>query len=1076
MRKKRKQFKIGLIICALLFTNILFAQKQITGSVSDPAGQPIVGSTIAVKGSTTATQTDGTGHFKIEVPGTNSKIVISSVGFDPQEITVGNKSSFEVSLKTSLSTLNEVVVTGYGSQKKKDITGAVAIVDVKQLKAVPVGNPDQLLQGQAAGVQVISTGQPGATSQINVRGITSFGNNTPLYIIDGVQGNLHDINPDDIASIQVLKDAGSAAIYGVQGSNGVIVVTTKKGVSGNSTINYDGYVGVQEPLSGNPLHLLNTPEMMQMNKLLGTASDLYTANYVLPDYMYSNQTAGVRGIGNTGDPAVDPSNYVFTPDHSADYLIAKINKTGTDWFHEVFKPALQQSHTITASGGYNKSNYLFSFNYLDQDGTMLSNYLKRYSVRINTSTTVKNIFRVGENVYAFYKENPMASNQWENSPLQHIQNSQPIQPVYDIEGNYAGSWDGPSIGNGNNPVADLTRMGTNKGNTWDVLGNVYAELDIMKHLTARTSFGGTIDNQYSYNFGFTPYEEFESHNLANSFSEQSQFNSTWLWTNTLRYSNVFAEKHSLTVLVGSEAKDSYGRGVGGSAGSLSPTLATDPNFWILNNGTQNITNYSYGYTNSLYSLFSRLDYSFEDKYLIGATIRRDGASVLAAPVRYGTFPSVSLGWRISSENFMKSISWINELKLRASWGKLGSVLNVNPANSLNAYGQSTQSSFYSITGSSNSSVPGYLQTQVGNAGTSWEQDEIKNIGVDALLFGKLSVTAEYFIKSVDGLLAQYNFPAAGVGFATYPVVNGANTQNKGVELTASYHNNINKDWKFDVGVNFTSYQNKVLSIPNPGYFDAAASRQGNLVRNLPGEPIGSFYGYKVLGLFKDAADVSSSPTQTDAAPGRFKFADINGPDGKPDGVIDANDRTVIGNPNPKFTYGINMGVSYKSWSLSTFFYGSEGNDDYNYTRYWTDFYGSFSGTKSKDLLYNSWTPQNLGAKTPILEVNGSASTNNSASSYFVENGSFLKCRYLKLAYDFSPGLLKNAGINRLTFYIQAVNLFTITKYTGLDPELLSAGTANGANPGYASSSSFGIDYGNYPNNQKSYIAGVSLSF
>jgi TonB-linked SusC/RagA family outer membrane protein len=1065
------------LLCALFISLTTFAQKRVTGTVTNAKdNQPVAFATVMVKGTNIATSTATNGEFAITVPSGNNTLVITSIGFDEQEVSVASSSTVTVSLKEKTSTLNEIVVTGYTAQKKKDITGAVTVVDTKSLKAVPVGNPDQLLQGQAAGVQVISSGQPGAASQINVRGITSFGNNTPLYIIDGVQADMHDINPNDIESIQVLKDAGSAAIYGVQGSNGVIIVTTKKGRS-KSVVTYDGYVGVQEPISGNPLHLLNSTEMMQMNQKIGQNTALYGTNYTLPDYFYSDQTTGSRGVGAAGDPAVDPSKYVFTPDHSADYFIAKANKSGTDWFHEIFKPALQQSHTVTASGASDKSSYLFSLNYTDLNGTLMSNYLKRYSVRINTMTSVKKNIRIGENAYVFYKENPQSVNQWESSPVQHIYTAQPIIPVYDIAGNFAGSWDGPGIGNGNNPVADLTRQGTNKGNTWDIIGNVFGEVDFLKHFTARTSFGGTIDNQYSYNFGYTPYEQFESHNLANSFSEQSQYNSTWLWTNTLTYTNIFAEKHSLKVLVGSEAKNYYGRGVGGGSGSFSPTLASDPNYWILNNGTANITNYSYASTNSIYSVFAKLDYAFMDKYLLGGTFRRDGASVLNQDARYGNFPSVSLGWRISSEGFMKGISWINDLKLRASWGKLGSVLNVNPANSINTYGQSTQSSYYDINGSSTSTVPGYLETQVGNAATTWEKDKIENIGVDAALFkNKLEFSAEYFIKSVDGLLFQYTFPAAGVGYATYPVVNGANTENRGVELTATYHGTVNKDLHFNVGLNFSSYKNKVVSIPNPGYFDAGGSRQGQIVRNMAGQPIGAFYGYKVLGLFKDSADVASSPTQTDAAPGRFKFADVSGPDGKKDGVIDANDRTIIGNPNPKFTYGLNLSVSYKNWDFSTFLYGSEGNDVYNETRYWTDFYGSFSGTKSKDLLYNSWTPTNLNAKTPILETNGSVSTNNSASSYFVEKGSFLKCRYLKVAYNFNPSLLKSVGIDRLTLYVQGVNLFMITKYSGIDPELLSAGSSNGANPGYAANSSFGIDYGNYPNNQKSYLVGVNLAF
>ncbi len=1043
----------------------------VSGKVVNEKGEPLQGVTVSVKGSKTGTQTGPDGSFTIEVPNAKSTLVFSSIGFERSEITVGsNTSQFNLTLKTANTALNEVLVTGYSTQRKRDITGAVSVVNVPNLKAVPVGNSDQLLQGQASGVQVISSGQPGAASQINIRGITSFGNNDPLYIIDGVQASLHDINPNDIETIQVLKDAGSAAIYGVQGANGVVVVTTKRGKGGRLTVNYDGYVGSQQPLSGNPLNLLNAEEMRQLAQKVAIGNPLYGPGYTIPDYIYSDQNTGVRGTAAAGDPAVDTSKYLFTPDHSGDYFIVKTNKAGTDWFHEVFKPALQQSHTISVNSGNDKSSYLFSFNYLDQHGTAKNTYLKRYSVRLNTTATIKNVIRIGENAYVFYKDNPLIPNQWENGIVAGVWGAHPVLPVRDIMENYAGAWDGPGLGNVGNPVADLDRRGTNKSNVWNVIGNVFAEVDILRHFTARSSFGGTIDNQYNHDFSFTPYESFESHNLTNGFNENSLYNSTWLWTNTLTYSNTFASRHTLKALVGTEAKNYSGRGVGGSSKNFSATLAGDPNFWILNNGTQGITNYSYANSNSLYSIFGRLDYSFDNKYLIGATIRRDGASVLAKDVRYGNFPSVSVGWRISQENFMKDVSWINELKLRGSWGKLGSVLNVSASNSINTYGQSTQSSFYDINGTSNSTVPGYLQTQVGNGATTWEKDEIKNIGIDAtILKSKLDITAEYFVKTVDGLLFQYNFPAAGVGFATYPVVNGANIQNKGIDLSATYHGTVRKDFTFDIGLNFSHYKNKVLAIPNPGYFDAAASRQGQLVRNLPGSPVGSFFGYEVVGLYKDSTQIKGLPVQDGAAPGRFIFKDRDGND-----TINAKDRGVIGNPNPDFTYGLNLSVSYKNFTLGAFFYGSQGNDNYNEVRYWTDFYGSFPVTKSKDLLYNSWTPTNQNAKTPVIEANGSLSTNNSSSTYFIENGSFLKCRYVKLAYKFNSDKLKRLGLDNFSLYIQAANLFTITKYTGLDPELISAGGA--ANPGYAANSSFGIDYGNYPNNQKTFLVGFNLSF
>ncbi|MBN8720329.1 MAG: TonB-dependent receptor [Sediminibacterium magnilacihabitans] len=1056
----RKKLLARTVMLAILFALLsagAYAQKSLSGKVTNKAnGQPIAGATVQLKGTTTVAVTNAEGVFSIPTKGTSGTLVVSVIGFEPVEQSISGKITFNFALSETISQLNEVLVTGYSVQRKKDITGSVSVVNVRDLKAVPAGSGEQLLQGRASGVNVITSGQPGSGSNIRIRGITSFGNVDPLYIIDGVQGSIRDLNANDIESIQVLKDAGAASIYGVRGSNGVIIVTTKRGKSGKATVTYDAYVGTQRPASGNPFHLLNTQEMATATwaALKNSGQTLTHPQYgsgatpIIPDYILAGGTAGIVG----SSPATDPSLYNI--DFSKPiYQIVQANKVGTDWFHEIFKPAMIQSHTVSASGGNEKNTYLFSLGYLNQQGTLMNTYLKRYSARVNTTFNIKNNIRVGENLFIYARENPQIGNLSEGNEISMSYREQPIIPVYDIKGGFAGTA-AKGLGNAQNPVAMRVRAADNKGYSWDIQGNAYAEVDFLRHLTARTSFGGTLDNFYYYYYGYRSYENAEN-NGSNSFSENAGYNRSWTWTNTVTYSNVFAEKHNVKALAGIEAVESYGRGVGGGALGF---FTDNPNFRTLSNGSSGFTNYSNVYQNSLYSLFGRVDYAYNDKYLLSGTIRRDGSSRFGADKRYGIFPAFSLGWRISRESFLRDVSWISDLKLRGSWGKLGNQLNVNPANAFSLYGGGPGSSYYDINGTSTSSVQGFIATRIGNPKTGWEEDVLTNFGLDAALFkNKLDISFEYYKKSINGLLFTDQAPAT-VGGATLPVVNIGNIENKGFDFSATYHGTASKDLKFDIGLIVTTYKSNITDIPGQ-YFEAGGSRIGNFVRNAVGHPIGAFYGYDVVGLFSGADDVSKSATQKFAAPGRFKYRDVNG-----DGKITADDRTFFGDPNPKFTGGLNLNVSYKDFDLSMFMYGSFGNDVINYVRYWTDFYPSFQGVKSKDMLYGSWTPSNTGAKTPIIENESNFSNNGVVNSYYKEDGSYLRCKSLILGYTIPSTTLKKWGIEKFRIYLQAANLFTITKYTGLDPELSGSNAA------------FGIDYGNYPNNQKNYNVGVSVTF
>jgi len=1057
----------------LLFSCCLFAQKTVTGKVSSNADkQPIAGATIQVKGTKIATQSNSDGTFSVSSPRDIGVLVITVVGFEPVQIPVSGRQSIgEIGLSTSTTSLNDVVVTGYTAQKKKDITGAVSVVNVKEMKQSPVGTGEEALQGRAAGVTIITSGQPGAPSDIRIRGMNSFGNNNPLIIVDGVRGDIHDINVNDIESVQVLKDA-SAAIYGVAGSNGVIIVTTKKGRAGKARVTYDGFYGITTRGKGydlaNPtLEIAAIWQQQRNSGIANPSSKQYGngANPKLPDYL---TPTGYSVCNCSGDSVINPALY-----DKNNYQITKANKAGTNWYNEITRQAPEQSHNLSVSGGSDRSTYLFSFGYLNQQGIALNSYLKRYSVRANNTFNIKDKIRIGENAYLFYKDNPQYYNQQEGSPFTTALREDEIIPIYDIKGNYAGT-KSQDLGNSGNPYADVARSANNRTNNWDITGNVFAEVDLLKHFTVHTSFGGVVDNNAYRSFSYVPYENAEGNTGVNSFNEGSGYNSSWTYTNTLSYTNTFG-LHSVRALVGTEAVSSQGRYI--SAGR-SNYFSENPNYWILNTGSPSGQSNSGGaYQSSLWSQFARVEYGYDGKYLINASIRRDGSSVFLSNVRYGYFPAVSLAWRISQESFLKNVTFINDLKLRYSWAELGSNNNVNGTNPFNLYGSSAGRSFYSIDGNNTVPTSGFFRSNIGNPGTSWEGDIISNVGMDAtILNNKVEFTIDYYKKKISGLLftasgAQYD--VVFVGDAALPRVNIGDMQNTGIDFTATYHGAVSKDFKFDITGILTSYNNKIVKIPGVGYFDGPTIRNDVPTRNQVGHAEGAFYGYKVIGLFQDAADVAKSPTQTDAAPGLFKYQDNNGVDaqgnltGKPDGKITAEDRTFIGDPNPKFTYGFNIGFSFKNFDFSSFFFGSYGNDIFNQTKYFTDFPDFFKGAIRTEVATNAWTPANTNTSIPKLRTTGGFSSDQVANSYFISKGSYLRSKQMQLGFTLPASVVSRFGIERLRIYIQAANLFTVTKYKGTDPELQSSDINNTVG--------FGIDQGNYPHTA-SYLVGVNLTF
>jgi TonB-linked SusC/RagA family outer membrane protein len=1032
--------------------------RKITGKVTDTTGGALPGVTVAIKGTTTGVITDNNGNYSLSNVPDNAVLVFSFVGLKNQEIPVGGKSVINVSMAEEALGIEEVVVTGYSTQRKKDITGAVAVVDVQSMKAMPSGSGVVALQGQASGVNIISSGAPGAASQIYIRGIGNFGNVAPLVLIDGVGGNLEDISANEIESLQVLKDAGSAAIYGVRGSNGVIIVTTKKGKTGAPTVSYDAYAGLQLPFSGNPLNMANTEEYI---KLFKSAIPYHGFDNGIPDYMYRSGS-GAAAWAMAGDPAVDPAKYKYDPiTLGTNYIIAKVNKQGTNWYQEIFKPAVTSNQDLTVSGGTEKAKYLLSLGYLDQKGTLIETYLKRYSFKVNTEYNVGKHIRIGENLYIIRKAGNGYTNTSESNAVSNAMLINPLFPVYDISGKqFAGAYSYPittMLAYGSNPVANQKLTNNNYDHSLQLTGNIYAEISFLKHFVARTSMGLSLGNSEGSGFAYNRYFDAQSFAVPNNLTLSMGNSWSYLFTNTLKYENTFGD-HKLSVLAGSEANEGMSKSVYGYRQNF---LVSDADYLLLQNGSidgiQNGSGKSHG---TLFSLFGRADYSYLDKYLLALTIRRDGSSSFGPKSRYGYFPSVSVGWRLSGESFLKNISWLNDLKIRASYGQAGNASNVNPNNAYSVFGTGVGKSYYDIAGSNNSSTQGFYASQLGNDLTSWEKDIITNFGLDGtILNNKIEFSAEYYKKSIEGLLFDQQLLATAGGAAA-PKVNIGDIQNNGLDISVTYRDKFSKDLSFNITANITSYNNKVVSIPGQaGYFDTGALRGvGNVVRNQVGHPVGAFFGYKVIGIFKDAAAVAAAPAQLDKRPGVFQYDDT---DGKPG--ITAADRVFMGSPNPDYTYGVNIGLNYKNFDFSTVFYGSQGNEIFNQTKFYTYFTSFFQCGLNRNLL-NAWSPTNTGSDIPVLLSTASFSENTVPNSWFIEDGSFFKCRLITLGYTLPPSVLKKLTLQKLRVYLQAVNPFQITKYSGLDPEI----------PG--STSAFGIDVGNYPNNQRQFNAGISLSF
>lgn len=1055
---KRLLLIIGLFL--IVYSGLFAQSSRITGRVVDADNNPVVGASVTVSGTSQGTVTDANGNFAISAP-QNGSLLINSIGFRDEVVEVGNRGVINVSLSPGQSAgLEEVVVTGYTSQRKKDIIGSVSVVDVKALKAVPAPSAMQALQGQASGVDIINTGSPGSQSNIFIRGITGF-STAPLVLIDGVQGQINDVPANDVESIQVLKDAGAASIYGARGSNGVIIITTRKGKSGAPLVSYDSYYNLQIPRSEDNLDLLTTEEYARIWSEISPATALFPGG-AIPDYIYRSGLAGPRGIGNEGDMQVNPSLYNFDPlDVNNNYIIARLNKTGrTKMYDEIMDPALMMNHTISASGGSERANYLLSFGYLDHQGTMENTFLKRYNMRVNTTFKIRNNVRVGQNLNIYYKNNPTKSVNGGFGPINSALNHLPFLPVYDIAGNFAGPFAGPGIadmGDWGNPKAEVSLVNNNRFREYGMVGNAFLEIDFLKNFTARTSFGGSIMNFYDQFFEYSPYWKASGGNNTHRLTENSGFFTLAQWTNTLSYKNQFG-KHNVSVIAGSESVENKFRRQGGTGEKY---FSTEYEYLVLGNATTRQLPVSSASEDALFSLFGRLDYGFDDRYLVGITVRRDGFSAFGPDSKYGVFPAVALGWRLSQEKFMQGVSWVNDLKIRSSYGVMGNKEGINPANAYTTFGQDPQRSYYDVGGLGNAIVQGFYPLQNGNTFTSWEKNKLFNIGFDGTFFNnKFDLSIEYYKKSTEGLLRVRQAPATA-GEANSPFVNIGNIENKGIDINTTYRARVNKDFNFYIGANFTTYKNEIVSIPEPGFVDEG------LIRYEEGHPMSSFFGYQVVGVFRDQKEVDDHAIQQDAQPGRYKYFDADGND-----TINALDRVHYGHPNPDFTLGLNLGANFRNFDFSAQLYTVQGIDILN-TMYQTLGAWEVAPSNKHRRVLDAWTESNTNTNVKKNETGRNFSNTGVNNSAIMEDGSFVRLRSVLLGYTFRNTSLTKVGLSSLRLYLQGTNLVTFTSYSGIDPEVsLNAGNSRGAQP---SSGQRGIDNGAYVP-EAGIVFGLNLTF
>ncbi len=996
----------------------LSPEQVVTGKVTDETGAVLPGVSIVVKGTQLGVSTDANGLFSISVPDEKAVLVFSFIGYLTQEVEVGTRTLININLSPDIEALNEVVVVGYGVVKKSDLTGSVVKIGESAVKATPIVALDRAMQGRAAGVLVTqNSARPGGGSTIRIRGTGSVNaGNEPLYVIDGFPiGNLNSINPTDIESIEILKDASATAIYGSRGSNGVVMVTTKRGKAGQSSVDYEAYYGMQSVRRTIPL--LNAQQYAE----------------------FINE-ARINGGGKA----------YFDGSSAAQPLPSNLGE-GTNWQNEVFQNAPMQNHQLSISGGESKTRYAISGSYYDQQGIILNSYFKRYTVRANLDQEVSKRLKVGLSMQGAFTKSNSARTETDGGSNSGVSNAAlnfaPTFPILNSAGIY---YRDQSTLNGNlvdNPVG-LAREISDLFTTTRILSNFFAEYKIVEGLTFRTSWGADLYNTKS-NFYATRLIGLGA-GTNGSASVSSGQNLNWLNENTLTYSKNIANKHNITTLIGYTTQGYHNESVGASAINFNDDFALFNN---LGAGATLQTPSSGASDWALISYLARVNYGFSNRFLLTLTARRDGSSRFGPNNKYGFFPSGAVAWRVINEKFMKTQKLVSDLKLRISYGLTG-----NQEIGDYRYLSSIAVASYPFGGASAALKIGGVPNGIANLDLSWEKNAQFDAGLDVSLFNnRLQITADYYIKTTSDLLFSVNVPQT-TGFST-SLRNIGQVENRGLELGVNTTNLNQGDFQWNTEFNIAFNQNKVLTLDGRPEFTAGDGsghlQVSNTVLMKIGEPLGNFYGRKVTGIFQNQAEIDASAQKT-AKPGDFRYADLNG-----DGAINDLDRTVIGNGNPSFFGGLNNTFTYKGLELNVFIQGSYGNDILNFGRF--DLYNlNGNNNQSADVL-NRWTPTQPSNELPRATTTGGQRI---LSSFHIEDGSYLRFKNISLSYNLPAVFLNRLNVQAAKVYVSGQNLITFTDYQGYDPEVSRFGT---------SSISQGMDYGGYPA-AKTILFGLTLKF
>jgi TonB-dependent starch-binding outer membrane protein SusC len=1013
--------RISFIYIFTFLTVVVFAQKTIKGKITDASdGLPLIGATILVQGTELGAISDIDGNFVLDNVGQAASLIITYIGYKDQQVVVGNDTEYTITMSLTESQIQEVIVTGYGTQKRSSISGSVATIKAGELEDKPILRVEQALQGRAAGVQVAQvSGSPGSPLTVRVRGVSTINNSDPLYIVDGIAvDGLDFLNPKDIESMNILKDAASAAIYGARGANGVVLITTKGGKKNQvGVISYEGYYGTQR--ASKLIDLLNATEYAVLQ------NEAYIAAGKIPLPEFANPQA----LGE-----------------------------GTDWQEAIFQEAPIMSHQLSLSGGSEKSTYTVSGNYFTQDGIVggpKANF-QRATTKINAVNEVKPWLNIGTNLgFTWLERKGLSENNEYNSPIIRALNIDPTTPVYKADKTYAYSeYADTDIAN---PVNGIEQTHS-KWQTNRVVGSVFSDMKLHKNLKFRSSFSADVTFAVQKNFN-PSYDLSNIPSISEAPSAEKRIvngvsigNNTWKnWQieNVLTWQKTISKLHDITLIGGTSSLANRYDGSGGGNTNL-PT--NDPKDAFISNTIDPASQlpYEFATESALQSFFAKSNYSFDNKYIFSATLRRDGSSKFGKNNRYGLFPSFSAGWNISSEKFWKS-DLVNNMKLRASWGQNGNDrIGDYTFTTVVLKGQNY------VFGPNETITNGSVALTSANPDLKWETSTQTDFGVDAeLLDGRINFTADYYIKKTSDMLYAAAIPLTA---GTEPSLqNVATALNKGIELALGYRNSSD-GFKYSVEGNIAFVNSKVTGLglnSKPIFSGQIQSANAQAAKTDIGHPIASFFGYVTDGIFQTSEEVEAHAFQAnETAPGDIRFKDLDG-----NGKIDQADRTYIGNPTPEFTYGLNTDLSYKGVELNIFLQGSEGNDIYNNTtRY------DFIYVNRPSSVLGRWTGPGTSTTQPKVSLND-ANQNARISDRFIEDGSYMRVKALQVGYNFPKQWLNKVKLNNLKVYVTAQNLLTFTKYSGYDPEIGNI----------AGSLEIGIDRGFYPQ-ARTFIGGVNFTF